>query len=251
MLPLSPALDSQLDQHPYPLLFAALGGAHLEGYPSPDSDYEVRGMHLLPLAELLGLDAPPTTYQALSTAGVVQIDLKTHDAVAYLGLLLKRNGQVLEQVSSPWVLQSTPWHEELRTLAPDCITRQHAHYYLSAARSHWQRFLWETPHRLGPLLHSYRLLLTGVHLMQSGQVEADLNTLQAIFHLPYLPELIAQKRAGSEADAALELSIDFHTAETGRLFNALEQARDASFLPGSTLCKPALNDLLLRLRGVV
>ncbi len=27
---------------PYPLLFATIGGAHLYGFPSPDSDYDLR-----------------------------------------------------------------------------------------------------------------------------------------------------------------------------------------------------------------
>lgn len=48
-------LHKQVDEHPYPLLFATISGGHLYGFPSPDSDYDLRGVHLLPLEEVVGL----------------------------------------------------------------------------------------------------------------------------------------------------------------------------------------------------
>ena len=42
--------------HPYPLVFATISGAHLYGFPSPDSDYDLRGCHVLPVREVVGLD---------------------------------------------------------------------------------------------------------------------------------------------------------------------------------------------------
>ena len=42
-------LRRQVEAHPYPLLFATISGAHLYGFPSPDSDYDLRGAHVLPL----------------------------------------------------------------------------------------------------------------------------------------------------------------------------------------------------------
>ena len=42
-------LYRQIQQHPYPLLFATISGAHLYGFPSAYSDYDLRGVHLLPL----------------------------------------------------------------------------------------------------------------------------------------------------------------------------------------------------------
>jgi len=34
---------------PQPLLFATISGAHLYGFPPPDSDFDLRGAHVLPL----------------------------------------------------------------------------------------------------------------------------------------------------------------------------------------------------------
>lgn len=48
-------LDSVAAAHPYPLLFATISGAHLYGFPSPDSDFDLRGAHILPLESVVGL----------------------------------------------------------------------------------------------------------------------------------------------------------------------------------------------------
>src|SRR5258708_2924478 len=46
----------QVDIQPYPLVFVTISGAHLYGFPSPDSDYDLRGVHVLPANEVVGLD---------------------------------------------------------------------------------------------------------------------------------------------------------------------------------------------------
>ena len=52
-------LAGEVRRHPYPLVFATISGAHLYGFPSPDSDYDLRGCHVLPLREVVGLDSGP------------------------------------------------------------------------------------------------------------------------------------------------------------------------------------------------
>ncbi len=46
-------------EHPYALLFATISGAHLYGFPSPDSDYDLRGVHILPAEEVIGTVSGP------------------------------------------------------------------------------------------------------------------------------------------------------------------------------------------------
>jgi hypothetical protein len=48
-------LRTVVAEQPCLLLFAAISGAHLYGFPSPDSDYDLRGVHVLPLREVVGL----------------------------------------------------------------------------------------------------------------------------------------------------------------------------------------------------
>ena len=48
-------LQAEVTSQPYPLLFVTISGAHLYGFPSADSDYDLRGVHILPPAAVLGL----------------------------------------------------------------------------------------------------------------------------------------------------------------------------------------------------
>jgi predicted nucleotidyltransferase len=172
----------------------------------------------------------------------------THDVSKFFGMILQRNGYVLEQIYSPLVVQTTPEHTELREIAKGCITRHHAHHYLGFSKTQWKLFEKETPHRVKPLLYVYRVLLTGIHLMQTGEVEANLVHLNQCFKLAYLPDLIARKLAGPEKSVLDEADLAFHHQEFERLTRDLEAEMTVSQLPDVPTTRPALNDLLVRIR---
>ena len=56
-----PRLRQAVTAHPYPLLFATISGAHLYGFPSADSDFDLRGVHLLSFDKLLVLEVTDET----------------------------------------------------------------------------------------------------------------------------------------------------------------------------------------------
>src|SRR5262245_58717830 len=241
-------LMKQVERHPYPLLFATISGAHLYGFPSPDSDFDLRGVHVLPLTEIVGLRTGPETLEKSGIYDGLEIDLVTHDAKKFFSLLQKKNGYVLEQVLSPLVVHTTPEHAELKDIAVQCVTRHHAHHYLGFAETQWKLFEKENPPRVKPLLYVYRVLLTGIHLMQTGVVEANLIRLNETEKLPYVDELIQRKIGGAEKEQMTEADIGFHRSEYDRLRNKLQQAHEASGLPEAPRGSAALHDLLLRLR---
>jgi predicted nucleotidyltransferase len=72
-------MASAVAAHPYPLVFASISGAHLYGFVSNDSDYDIRGVHVLPLEVIAGLDRREETVEQMS-AGPPELDLVTHDA---------------------------------------------------------------------------------------------------------------------------------------------------------------------------
>src|SRR5215208_4563286 len=121
-LMIDPRLELVVAEQPYPLLFATISGAHLYGFPSPDSDYDLRGVHILPLREVVGLDTGPETIE-VSRKDELDLDLVTHDVKKFFGLLLKKNGYVLEQLYSPLIVKTSAGHEELKELARGCVTR--------------------------------------------------------------------------------------------------------------------------------
>jgi uncharacterized protein len=244
-----PKIQHEIASQPYPLLFATVSGAHLYGFPSPDSDYDLRGVHVLPVREVIGLDPGRETIEVSAIRDGLEIDLVTHDVKKFFGLLLKKNGYVLEQLFSPLVLSTTPEHEELNTIAKTCLTRHHSHHYFGFAETQWKLFEKEQPRRVKPLLYVYRVLLTGIYLMRSGEIEANLLNLNQEFNLPYIPELVERKLAGPEKSVLNAVDVKFHHREYERLCGALEDAYQATSLPEAPAGRTALDELLIRLRS--
>jgi predicted nucleotidyltransferase len=245
-LPLCRQLASE---HAYPLLFATISGAHLYGFASPDSDYDLRGCHILPAREVLGLHAPKETIEKAGIRDGVEIDLVTHDAAKFFRLLLKKNGYVLEQLLSPLIVQTSPEHQELVALAPRCITKYHAYHYLGFADTQWGLFAKESPPRVKPLLYVYRVLLTGIHLMRTGIIEPNLPRLNEEYKLPYIGELIRAKTGGREKGTLDQADLAFLRAEYERLVARLEEEHQKSTLPEQNSAMSELSDLLVRLRS--
>lgn len=233
---------------PYPLVFATISGAHLYGFPSPDSDFDLRGIHVLPVQEVVGLDLGRETIEGEQIIDGLEIDLVTHDALKFFRLLLRKNGYVLEQLMSPLIIETTSVHEELKAIAPQCITRHHSHHYLGFAETQWKLFEKEHPRRLKPLLYVYRVLLTGIYLMQTGRIEANLVHLNEEFKLAFLAEMIAHKLQGQEQQSIDDADIESHRERYLQLVTRLENAAKESHLPNEPTARISLNEILIRLR---
>lgn len=245
---LDPRVAEEVEEHPYPLVFATISGAHLYGFPSPDSDYDLRGVHVLPVRDVVGLRPGRETITESGIREGLEIDLVTHDVKKFFALMLRKNGYVMEQVFSPLVVLTTSHHEELKAIAHGCLTRHHAHHYLGFAATQWKLFQKETPPHVKPLLYVYRVLLTGIHLMRTGVIEANLARLNESARLPYIAELIARKTCGPEHGRLDQADLPFHQREYERLCRELESASEASHLPETPSGAAALNDLLVRIR---
>ena len=241
-------LRAEAARHPYALLFATISGAHLYGFPSADSDYDLRGVHILPAREAVGLLPKQETIEFSGLRSGIDMDLVTHDVLKFFSMLLKRNGYVLEQLYSPLIVQTSAEHEELKAIAHGCVTRHHSHHYLGFAATQWDLFQKDDPPRIKPLLYVYRVLLTGVHLMRTGTVEANLLVLNEEFRLPYIPELAERKIHGSEKEPLGWGEAEFYRREYERLAAQLECEANDSQLPNEPQCINELNDLLIRVR---
>jgi predicted nucleotidyltransferase len=124
----------------------------------------------------------------------------------------------------------------------------HSHHYLGFAAIQWDLFQKDEPPRIKPLLYVYRVLLTGIHLMRTGKVEANLVVLNDEFRLPYVPELVERKLHGAEKGTLASNEAEFHKREYERLVAQLEVEANDSQLPDESGCRDALNDLLVRIR---
>lgn len=236
------AADVTLD---HPLAFMTVSGAHLYGFASVDSDLDLRACHVLAATAVLGLHTGPDTLQHTGLRDGVELDVVSHDLLKFARLLTTRNGYVLEQLLSPLVVVTTPLHAALKSLAPGLVTRAHAHHYLGFAAG--QEKLLARTGELKPALYLLRVLLTGRHLMRTGELRTDLTELGT--DLDYVPDLIELKRTAEHVPFPAALGERLHR-DAARLRAELEAARDGSHLPeypdGTAV--EALHDLIVHTR---
>lgn len=245
---------SMLDRHhlaavarsgPEPV-FAAISGAHLYGFASLDSDVDLRGAFLHPARDMLGLVPPPETIR-IDDQTAIDLDWVAHDVRKFSRLMTRHNGYVLEQLFSPLIVVGGPEHDELRELGRGCITRPTMRHYQGFAAGRRKR-LREPGATVKHLLYAYRVLLTGIHLMQSGEIVANIQVLNEHFRLPEVEELTARKRAGPEVTALDGSDLARFEPLLDKLEDSLIEAHDRSSLPLEPSTTEALNDFVVRLR---
>jgi uncharacterized protein len=231
-------------------LFVTISGAHLYGFPSPDSDIDLRGAHLLPLDAVIGLREPDETYE--SKGGWIdglEVDCVSHDLLKYFRLLANKNGYVLEQIFSPLVVHDGGHLQEIRALAKDAMTRHVVHHYKGFFRTQEKLTLKDEAPTVKAVLYLFRVVMTGLHLLRSGEVEANIETLNGnIYKLPFIPDLIARKRAGAEFGKLKVGELEKYMADAKALEAQLEPAFENSSLPESVQNYDALNEFVIRMR---
>ena len=171
-------LAEKLDYRP---LFVTVSGAHLYGFPSADSDVDLRGCHQLPLRRPGG-------------AGPAESDAGAQDRLRRHGGRVgqPRGWQVPAAAGAKQRLHpgadlfpdrgpGPGLPDELRPLARGCITRHHYHHYRGFYATQRKLIAKQEPKRAKPLLYAYRVLMTGIHLLRTGEVEANLLRLNEHF----------------------------------------------------------------------
>lgn len=232
-------------QGPEPI-FATISGAHLYGFASPDSDVDLRGAYMLPASEMLGLHPPAETI-TIEDKTTIDLDWVAHDIRKFARLMTNHNGYVLEQLFSPLVVLSTRAHEELIELGKGCLTKPTVRHYQGFARGRRKRLAEPDP-TVKHLLYAYRVLLTGIHLMETGEVVANIQVLNERFRFTEIEELVARKRAGAEKMRLDDRDMEQHRGLLDRLEAKLQEAHDASQLPDEPTSTAALQAFVVRLR---
>jgi predicted nucleotidyltransferase len=241
----APAFAEIQQNHPYPIAFATITGSHAFGYATDLSDYDIHGVHLLPVEHVLGLASGGDTVERKLTDREPEVDAATHDLKKFILLLLKGNGNILEDLYSPLVLHTSPLHEELKALGKGCITRMCAAHYAGMARNQQRRMQLNDVKKL---LHTYRCLLMGIHLMRSGELEMRIVQLAKEYRHLQIVDLIMWKQSGIEGLSQGEM--DDHLIAIGALHLQLDDEAAQSRLPERTpqTIRQELEHLLVRTR---
>ncbi len=220
------------------VVLCALTGAHLYGFPSPDSDLDLKGLFLDPAATVLAHGPRDTVDDTVVREGV-ELDLTLMEAGHAVSLLVRGNGNLLEQLLGPATVWPTPDAtskalarlESLRALAAAGVHRGYLRHY--------RGFLRQTiaQHDKAPTikgwLYSYRVGLTGTHLLRTGELVADVRPLAADRGWSHVAELVAAKAASDEHGGVASVASLGATvaADVARLEAELDDLATSSPLP--------------------
>jgi len=142
--PVQREIQTRLDrievEHGVRLLLAVESGSRAWGFPSPDSDYDVRFLYVRPRDWYLSL-APGR--DVIETPIEDEIDLNGWDVRKALTLLLKSNAVVSEWIESPIRYRSDdPFVARLASLADDLLDpRATAYHYARSGKLAADRWL--------------------------------------------------------------------------------------------------------------
>lgn len=240
------SLQSIISDGPTPL-FATISGAHLYGFASADSDVDIRGSFVLPIDTVLGLESAEETWQVSEVINGLEVDWVAHDVEKFITMMMKKNGYVLEQLYSPLVVHGGKWLDELRELGKSCIVRYLYHHYRGFYNSEC-KMMAKAGATAKSVLYAYRVLLSGIHVLETGLIEANLPSLISTYSTEGVEELISLKVEGTEKQALDAELLQTHLVRLNDLEKRLDSAFEASTLPETVDNRDALSDYLVRAR---
>lgn len=225
-----------------------LSGAHAYGFPSPDSDLDLKAIHIADTRALLGFDAPPVAANRLEFIEGIEIDYTSNELGQCAAGLLKGDGNMLERVhSNAWVGERDPLCDALEDHARACLSRRVYRHYLGFARSQYKHVVQGDAPTAKRVLYVLRTALTGVHLLRTGVCEPDLTRLYGIYDVPEVDALVVHKR---QAEKQPLPDPGASVAVMDRVLGLLSEANTSSALPEhpSEDASSALEDWLIETR---
>ncbi len=211
-------------------LVVSLSGAHAYGFPSPDSDLDLKSIHVEPTARLLGLAPGAPTADRLEVIEGVEIDYTSNELKPVLLGVLQGNGNYLERIVGQLRVHAAPELASLAPLVARAISRRVYRHYLGFATSQLKAFEAEPEGSVKKLLYVLRTALTGAHALRTGRIVTDLRELLDDDGFGDARELIVAKRAGEARKLSPEASARWG-AEVKRAFAVLTSAHEGSTLP--------------------
>ncbi|MBT8493452.1 MAG: nucleotidyltransferase domain-containing protein [Deltaproteobacteria bacterium] len=225
-----------------------LSGAHAYGFPSPDSDLDLKAIHVEPTKSLLGLADYKETFDRLEVIDGVEIDYTSNEIKGVLAGIIAGNGNYIERVIGNLFALSGPEHQELAELMPRLLSRRvHRHYRGFAANQRRSFELADKP-TAKKLLYVLRTALTGTHLLRTGELRVDLTTIAEDYGFADAHDLIEAKKAGERAVLAEDVRQSWLERLDG-LFEMLDDARERSVLPEEAPGASEAEDWLVQFRA--
>lgn len=234
-------------RHP---LWVGLTGAHAYGFPSPDSDLDLKGLHTATAADLLAQVAEKPSHDVLIEWEGREYDYTTAELGPFAARLLKGNGNALEQLLGPYPVLTTDAGSAVAAWAAKNVCQKSVEHYRGFLRGVLREYAREAglgTRKAKRLLYGYRVALTGLHLLATGELEMNVTHL-AEGRWPGVAELLAVKTRAELGTLAPDQDDRPYLEDLERLDAALAVAPDTSPLPPTPPDEEGLRRLLVALR---
>jgi predicted nucleotidyltransferase len=229
---------TQIEQkHQVKVLHACETGSRAWGFPSPDSDYDVRFIYMHPIDWYLSLNDRKDNINYMSDDGL--LDLSGWDIKKCLRLMWKSNGALLERLQSPIVYKNENTISALlKQHAEQCfIPIGTVHHYLGLAKNSFEDVEGKAEMKLKKLFYALRATLACKWIIEKDAVPpivfmTMVNELSFDLQLKNrIVELIELKANKKESyihpeEIALNHFIATEIASTGQEVKGLEGRRD-------------------------
>ncbi len=226
-------------------LVVYLSGAHAYGFPSPDSDLDLKCVHIAPTGSLVGIIPPTETAESTTIVDGVELDYGSNELSPVLHGVLKGNGNYLERILGDLALVADPLLASARDVVRPTLSRRIARHYIGFARS--QLELFDKKPTAKRALYVLRTAATGRHLLVHGTLVTDLSLLGE-FIPRETTELMAIKRQAERQELSPELVAPWR-ARLVAAMAAVDPAVSSSVLPTEPSAA-AIGDLDAWLREV-
>jgi predicted nucleotidyltransferase len=211
-------------------LVVSLSGAHAYGFPSPDSDLDLKAIHVEPKEALLGLGRPHPTADRMEVIDGVEIDYSSNELGAVLTGVLQGNGNFIERILGHLHPITSPALAELRPLVAASLSRRvHRHYrgFATGQLHEWEKSGFRSAKKL---LYVLRTTLTGARVLKTRELVTDVTRLIDEYGFGAARELIEQKRRGELSELPEPMATRWK-GEVQRAFGLLDTAVERSELP--------------------
>lgn len=149
------------------ILYCVESGSRAWGFPSPDSDYDVRFIYVRPLEDYLRLDK---TRDVIEWQLDETLDINGWDLQKMLSLLYNSNPTVYEWRNSPIVYKTSTEWEKISNLIDDYFSvKTGIYHYLSMAKTNYRDYLKCDVVRLKKYFYVLRPLLVCEYIRENKQ----------------------------------------------------------------------------------
>lgn len=193
------------------ILFAVESGSRAWGFPSSDSDYDVRFVYIRPTEWYLSIDEKRDVLEYPIND---LLDFSGWDIRKALNLFKKSNPPLMEWISSPIIyLEQTSFLEQIRKLRSDYFSpKASIYHYLHMASGNYREYLKGNEVRIKKYFYVLRPILACMWLEEEQSIPPvefekllDTQVKDATLH-KQIKILLDRKKSGEELD--LEPRID-------------------------------------------